>query len=162
MRFLSNKSIAHAAFNLLTAALVMMGNNSWAQSQVSPYGFPVTRLQTGMHVIEAEIAANQPTRMQGLMFRKEMGSGQGMAFVFDEPSKQCMWMKNTLLPLSVAFIDASGKIINIEDMEPQTETNHCSGRAAKYALEMNLGWFAKRGIKAGDAIKGLVELKAQN
>ena len=121
--------------------------------------FKVTRLTAGMHVIQAEVAANDPERQQGLMFRQKMGSNAGMVFVFDQAAKQCMWMKNTLLPLSVAFLDEKGAVINVEDMQPQTLASHCSAKPAKYALEMNLGWFKQRNIKPGIAIAGLPLLK---
>ena len=156
--------VTTTAFSLLTlvaAALPQPGMADTGSLQASRFGFPLTKLQVGMHVIEAEVAATQAARMQGLMYRQDMGTGQGMAFVFDGNSQQCMWMRNTLLPLSVAFLDANGRIINIEDMTPQTEDNHCSSKPAKYALEMNQGWFAKRGVRAGDVIKGLTDLKAQ-
>lgn len=121
--------------------------------------FKTVKLSAGMHMIQAEVAANDPERQQGLMFREKMGSNAGMVFVFEQPAKQCMWMKNTLLPLSVAFIDAQGKVINIEDMQPKTLESHCSKKAAKYALEMNLGWFAQKNIKPGIRIEGLPQVK---
>ena len=117
--------------------------------------FGVAELTAGMHLIKAEVAAKDPERQQGLMFREKMASNAGMVFVFDQTGPQCMWMKNTLLPLSVAFIDAGGKIINIEDMRPQTLDNHCAAKPARYALEMNLGWFKQNNIKPGTRIGGL-------
>lgn len=116
---------------------------------------PVTTLTIGMHLVKAEVAVNDQERSVGLMFRKEMPQNEGMVFRFPDPRQVCMWMKNTLLPLSVAFIDEDGKIINIEDMQPQTEVAHCAKRPARYALEMNLGWFRKKNIKPGTAIDGL-------
>ena len=110
---------------------------------------PVMELTAGMHRIEAEVAATDPNRQLGLMNRKTMPQQHGMLFVFNHENTHCMWMRNTLLPLSVAFVDANGVIINIEDMKPQTEDNHCAKQPARYALEMNLGWFAQRGIKPG-------------
>jgi uncharacterized protein len=117
--------------------------------------FGAAELTAGMHLIKAEVAASDPERQQGLMFREKMASNAGMVFVFDRAGPQCMWMKNTLLPLSVAFIDAEGKIINIEDMQPQTLDNHCAAKPARYALEMNLGWFRQKNIKPGLKIGGL-------
>lgn len=116
---------------------------------------PVMELTAGFHRIEAEVAANDQNRQVGLMNRKAMPTQRGMLFVFSQENTHCMWMRNTLLPLSVAFVDAEGKIINIEDMQPQTEDNHCARRPARYALEMNLGWFAQRGIKPGVRLGGL-------
>ena len=117
--------------------------------------FPAIQLAAGMHLIQAEVAQTDPQRQQGLMHREKMASNHGMVFVFDQAAPQCMWMKNTLLPLSVAFIDADGKIVNIEDMQPQTLDSHCSAKPVKYALEMNLGWFKQKNVKPGSAISGL-------
>lgn len=117
--------------------------------------FPTIQLSAGMHLIQAEVAATDPQRQQGLMFREKMANNHGMVFVFDQANPQCMWMKNTPLPLSVAFLDADGKIINIEDMQPKTLESHCSTKPAKYALEMNLGWFKQKNVKPGSAIGGL-------
>lgn len=108
-----------------------------------------------MHVIQAEIAATEPQRQQGLMFREKLAPNSGMVFLFGQPAQVCMWMKNTPLPLSVAFIDERGKIMNIEDMQPQTTDAHCAAGQATYALEMNKGWFAQKNIKPGTTIAGL-------
>jgi uncharacterized membrane protein (UPF0127 family) len=108
-----------------------------------------------MHVIRAEVAASPGEREQGLMFREKLGQNEGMVFLFGAPAGVCMWMKNTLIPLSVAFLDENGKIINIEDMKPQTLESHCAQKPAFYALEMNLGWFKQRNIKPGSVIEGL-------
>ena len=116
---------------------------------------PVVQLNAGMHLIRAELAADFNNRARGLMFRASMPQNAGMLFIFDEAGAQCMWMKNTLIPLSVAFIDDAGSIINIADMQPQTENSHCASRPARYALEMNRGWFAARGIKPGSRIGGI-------
>jgi uncharacterized membrane protein (UPF0127 family) len=118
-------------------------------------GLPVLQLNAGMHLIRAELAADYASRMRGLMFRATMPVNAGMLFIFDDVGRQCMWMKNTLLPLSVAFLDEHGAIINVEDMQPQTEDSHCASRPARYALEMNKGWFAGRGIKPGTRIGGI-------
>ncbi|NMM27477.1 MAG: DUF192 domain-containing protein [Glaciimonas sp.] len=118
--------------------------------------FRSTTLNAGMYVIKAEIAANEAERQQGLMFRQKMASNEGMIFDFEAPADVCMWMKNTLIPLSVAFIDNSGKIVNIEDMQPQTTNSHCAKKAVRYALEMNQGWFQQKNIKPGSVISGLV------
>src|ERR1700722_695310 len=110
---------------------------------------PTLDLSAGIHVIHAEIAYTNAVRMQGLMFREHLGPNQGMLFVFPELGEQCMWMKNTLIPLSVAFIDAKGAIINVEDMAPQTLDSHCAKAPARYALEMELGWVKKHGAANG-------------
>jgi uncharacterized membrane protein (UPF0127 family) len=116
---------------------------------------PVVQLQAGVHVIRAEVADSFGTRMQGLMHRRSLAQNAGMLFVFERPEIQCMWMKNTFVPLSVAFIDDQGAIVNIADMRPQTEDSHCASRPVRYALEMNRGWFAARGIKPGFRLKGI-------
>jgi uncharacterized protein len=112
-------------------------------------------LNAGMHVIHAEVMNTQQGRMQGLMHRKSLANNEGMLFFFPERSRHCMWMKNTFLPLSVAFIDDKGVIVNIEDMEPQTENQHCAARPVYFALEMKQGWFGQRGVKAGSVIGGI-------
>jgi uncharacterized membrane protein (UPF0127 family) len=105
--------------------------------------------------IRAEVADRPATRARGLMHRESLPDNHGMLFVFDASSRQCMWMKNTPLPLSVAFIKADGRIANIAQMQPQTETIHCSTENVLYALEMTQGWFWARAVKPGDAIGGL-------
>ena len=127
-----------------------------AFAQLPP--LPATQLSAGMHLIRAEVADSMEARMQGLMFRESMPQNAGMVFVFDEKAAHCMWMKNTLIPLSVAFIDETGTIINIADMQPHSEQSHCASRPARYALEMNKGWFAQRGIKPGAKLGGLEKL----
>lgn len=112
-------------------------------------------LTAGFHRIEAEVAADEPSRVQGLMHRRQMAANQGMLFVFVDVARHCMWMRNTPLPLSVAFLDGEGRILNVEDMRPYSETSHCAAGAARYALEMNQGWFSRKGIKPGDRIGGV-------
>jgi uncharacterized protein len=116
---------------------------------------PVAELRAGMHLIRAEVAADFSTRARGLMHRKGLAPNAGMLFIFDAPGDQCMWMKNTYIPLSVAFIDAQGAIINIADMQPHSEQTHCAARPALYALEMTQGWFKERGIKPGVKLSGI-------
>lgn len=125
------------------------------QAQQAQPALPTIPLQSGLYLIKAEVAANYSTRMQGLMYREKMAQGDGMLFVFPGKERQCMWMKNTPLPLSVAFIDEAGTILNIEDMQPHTEDSHCSAGPARYALEMNQGWFKTRKIGRGGKIAGL-------
>ena len=112
------------------------------------------RLSAGMHQIDVQIALSPEQRQIGLMFRKEMPQHEGMIFVFEAPTKQCFWMKNTLLPLTAAFVADDGTIVNLDDMKPQTENPHCSTKPVRYVLEMNKGWFAKKGIKAGGKLSG--------
>ncbi len=131
-------------------AALFVNAAAWAQGAM-----PLLELSAGFHRIEAEVAATDRDRQVGLMNRREMPPQRGMLFVFDHENTHCMWMRNTYLPLSVAFIDAKGVIINIEDMKPQTEDNHCAKVPARYALEMNVGWFAQRGIKPGMKLGGI-------
>jgi len=119
---------------------------------------PVVQLSAGMHLIRAEVAADNPSRGRGLMHRKSLGANAGMLFVFDQAAIHCMWMKNTYVPLSVAFLDEHGTIVNIADMQPHSEQSHCATRPSVYALEMAQGWFAQRGIKPGAKLGGLEKL----
>ncbi len=119
----------------------------------------VVELRAGMHLIRAEVAADYSTRGRGLMFRKSLAPNGGMLFIFDAADVHCMWMKNTYIPLSVAFLDAQGAIINIADMQPHSEQSHCAARPAVYALEMTRGWFAERGVKPGLKLGGLDKLR---
>ena len=139
---------------LSSAALFTLGGAAHAQSR--NINFPVTQLTVGINVIQVEVAENGPAREQGLMYRKSLALNSGMLFDFERPAqKVCMWMKNTDIPLSVAFMDNDGVILNIEDMQPQTLDNHCGleGKAVRYALEMDIGWFAQKHIRVGDQIK---------
>ena len=135
----------------LLAASLLAVLPGWAQQAQ----LPLLELFAGMHRIEAEIAATSASRQTGMMQRTSMAPQRGMLFVFPEVAKHCMWMRNTLLPLSVAFLDEKGKIINIEEMQPQSDANHCSTKPARYALEMNPGWFKSRGLGAGFGITGI-------
>jgi uncharacterized protein len=108
--------------------------------------------------VRAELARSDEEKRTGLMFRRALGENSGMVFVYEREERWAMWMKNTYVPLSVAFMDRNGKILNIEDMEPLTLDSHEAAEAAKYALEMNRGWFAKHGIKPGDRVQGLEKL----
>ena len=112
-------------------------------------------LKINGHSIRAEVANSEEDRRTGLMFRKSLAENQGMLFIYEKEGRYAMWMKNTNVALSVAFIDRNGAILNIEDMEPQTEDSHGSKGVAKFSLEMNQGWFKKRGIKKGDHVAGL-------
>jgi uncharacterized protein len=105
-------------------------------------------------LIDTQLATNPEQRETGLMFRKEMPASEGMLFVFERASEQCFWMKNTLLPLTAAFVADDGTIVNLADMKPQTTNSHCSTQPVRYVLEMNLGWFDKKGIKAGFKLGG--------
>ncbi|WP_083384141.1 MULTISPECIES: DUF192 domain-containing protein [Cupriavidus] len=136
----------------LTATTLAFAQGAAAQAQT---GLPEIQLTAGMYAIQTEVAATPESREIGLMYRKTMPASHGMLFVFEQKAGNCFWMKNTDLPLSIAFLADDGTIVNIEDMAPQTEDNHCPRAAVRYALEMNQGWFKQKGIKAGARIGGL-------
>jgi uncharacterized membrane protein (UPF0127 family) len=127
---------------------------TWAQDQ--PQNLAATTLKVGMHSIRAQLATTPMQRQIGLMHRREMPSHEGMLFVFDEPQQQCFWMRNTLIPLSIAFLAEDGTVVNLADMKPQSDESHCSAKPVRFVLEMNQGWFAKRGVKPGTRISGEV------
>ena len=114
-----------------------------------------TKLTAGIHVITAEIASTPQSRMIGLMMRERLAPNHGMVFVFEDKSQHCFWMRNTLIPLSIAFIDDDGTVVSIADMSPKSEASTCPQLPVRYALEMDHGWFAKRGVTAGQKISGL-------
>ena len=142
-------------FALSICSAILLFLSAQAQAEM-----PRMELTAGLHRIDAEVAATHPNRMQGLMYRQNMAANQGMLFVFTQTERHCMWMRNTLLPLSVAFLDEQGRVINIENMKPQTESNHCAAAPARFALEMNMGWFAHKGIKPGQRIGGIEKAPA--
>lgn len=125
-----------------------------AFAQEPQMSLPRVKLSAGMHQIDAQLAQSAEQRTIGLMHRREMPQHEGMLFIFEQPSVQCFWMKNTLLPLSAAFVSDDGTIVNLVDMKPQTLDSHCSLKPVRYVLEMNQGWFAKKGIKAGARLAG--------
>lgn len=120
-----------------------------------PQSLPITRLKVGGHPVDAEVAATAAERQIGLMYRFNLPADRGMLFVFPERQPLAFWMRNTFIPLSIAFIDAEGRILNVEDMAPRDETSVPSRGLALYALEMRKGWFADRGVGAGARITGL-------
>ena len=136
------------AFVLAAAALAAAAQD---QPQMD---LPHKTHTTNMHQIDVQVAASFDQRMTGLMFRKEMPQHEGMLFVFDQPTVQCFWMKNTYLPLTAAFVADDGTIVNLADMKPLTEASHCSAKPVRFVLEMNQGWFAKKGIKPGMKLSG--------
>ena len=143
-----NKSLRLLGWALSLAAAGVM-----AQNAPQPKLDTLT-LSAGMHNIRAEVARTPQQTQTGMMWRREMAPHEGMLFVFDALEKRCFWMKNTLLPLSIAFIADDGRIVSLSDMQPQSEESHCSAEPVRFALEMNQGWFAKRGIKPGFKLKG--------
>ena len=139
----------------LLSGAVLIAASFLATAQEAQMDLPRVKLSAGMHQIDSQVASTPGQRSTGLMYRKTMPQHEGMLFVFEQPTKQCFWMKNTLLPLTAAFVDDDGTIVNLEDMKPQTENNHCAASPARFALEMNQGWFASKGIKAGQRIGGV-------
>jgi hypothetical protein len=137
--------------SLLVLSVSLLGA---AQAQEPQGHLERVKITAGMYQIDAQVAQNSAQREYGLMFRKEMADTEGMVFVFEQPSEQCFWMKNTILPLTAAFIADDGRIVNLADMQPQTENTHCSTEPVRFVLEMNQGWFAKRGIKPGSKLGG--------
>jgi hypothetical protein len=141
------------------AALLALLLSAPASAQTSAE-MPVRQLRISNHTLSVEVAHTQATRSQGLMYRQSLGENSGMLFVFPRPERYSMWMMNTDIPLSVAFLDEGGTILNIADMMPRTATAHRSAGASKYAVEMNRGWFAARNIKPGDRVTGLDKVPA--
>ena len=138
---------------LFFAMALAMSAPAWAQGQAQ-LNLPRTLMSVGVHQIDAQVARTPQEHAIGLMFRKEMPPNEGMLFVFKEPSKQCFWMKNTLLGLTAAFVADDGTVVNLEDMQANTTDSHCSSQPVRYVLEVNQGWFTKKGIKAGAKLSG--------
>lgn len=138
--------IAHA----LALALALP---AWAQTGPQPR-LPTEKLGIGMSIVNAEIARTPDQQQTGMMFRTTMGDHEGMLFVNDDIGTRCFWMRNTLIPLSIAFIADDGTIVNIDEMQPKTDDSHCSAKPVRYVLEMPKGWFAKRNITAGTKVRG--------
>ncbi len=142
-----------AALVVLAAALAAVPGAS-AQDQL-PAKLRAIPIKVGGHPLKVELADNDAARARGLMYRQAIGRNDGMLFVFPELGYHSMWMMNTYIPLSVAFLDAQGRILNILDMEPKTQGTHTSAGPARFAVETNKGWFAEKKIKAGDKVTGL-------
>ena len=140
----------------LTSLFCLLALSAWpAWAQDKPQTqLPRVALSAGMHLINAQVAATPEQRSIGLMHRQEMPTNEGMLFAFEQAGVQCFWMKNTLLPLTAAFVADDGTIVNLADMKPQTLDSHCSAQPVRFVLEMNQGWFAKRGIQAGSKLGG--------
>jgi uncharacterized protein len=153
------KKLNHLRFNRFLAiwlsiylSSTLASLTAWAQEPQTQ--LPRTTLTAGMFQIDAQVAQTPDQRAVGLMHRKEMPQAEGMLFVFESSSQQCFWMKNTILPLTAAFIADDGTIVNLADMKPQALDSHCSAKPVRFVLEMNQGWFAKKGLKAGSKLGG--------
>ena len=151
IKFDSRRRLAQGLSVLALLSLSLTGN-----AQDRPQKLPTTQLTAGMHLIRAEIADEEGERQIGLMHRPSMPANEGMVFVFERPEVQCFWMRNTLIPLSIAFLDDEGRIVNIEEMKPLSDDSHCSKKPVRFVLEMNKGWFDKRGLKPGSVLGGTV------
>ena len=131
-----------------------LGLTLQVQAQQAQMDLPRTRLSAGMHLLDVQLAQTPQERQIGLMFRKEMPQHEGMLFVFEQPATQCFWMRNTLIPLTAAFVADDGTIVNLADMKPLSDDSHCSAKPVRFVLEMNQGWFARRNIAAGYKLGG--------
>jgi uncharacterized membrane protein (UPF0127 family) len=141
----------------IACGLLLVGSLASAQSNPAPQmGLARTTLTAGMHRLDVQLAQTPDQRQIGLMWRKDMPVHEGMLFVFEQASTQCFWMRNTLIPLTAAFVEDDGTIVNLADMQPQSDDSHCSSKPVRFVLEMNQGWFTKRQIKPGFKLGGTV------
>lgn len=153
---MSALSLASRFFSRLALA-AWLAPWALAQAQDAPQlNLPRVELSAGMHRIDAQVAQKPLERQIGLMQRKSMAPHEGMLFIFEQPAVQCFWMKNTLLPLTAAFVADDGSVVNLADMKPETTDSHCSDKPVRFVLEMGQGWFKARGIKAGSKLSGPV------
>jgi len=151
--------IKRSSIGLLAALFFTLALSNTAHAQSPAAGqpqldLPRTTITAGLHRIDAQVASSPGQRQTGLMFRRTMPQHEGMLFVFEAPEVQCFWMKNTLIPLTAAFVASDGTIVNLADMQPLDETSHCSAKPVRFVLEMNQGWFAARHLRAGHRLAG--------
>ena len=159
---LASRTDAWASRTWRCALLLLLGLTGGLASSATraqaaagqPQRLQAITLGAGMHNIRAELAMTPEQRQMGLMYRRDLASHEGMLFVFEAAQPQCFWMRNTPTPLTIAFVADDGAIVNLADMKPFDESSHCSTLPVRYVLEMNQGWFAKRGIKAGFKLTG--------
>lgn len=138
-----------------SVCLAFAAGTAQVRAQTAPQPrLPTLTLSAGMHLIQAELATTPAQQAIGMMQRRTMAANEGMLFVYGAPDRLCFWMRNTLVPLTIAFIADDGRIVHLADMQPLDETSHCTPEPVRYALEMNQGWFAKRGMKKGDHLRG--------
>jgi uncharacterized membrane protein (UPF0127 family) len=143
----------NALLSRLLCLCLLASGTAWSQDGPQ-LNLPRVGLTVGMHRIDAQVADTPQSRTIGLMFRQSMATNEGMLFVFEQPATQCFWMRNTLLPLTAAFVADDGRIVNLADMKTQTEDSHCSEEPVRFVLEMNQGWFARKNIKKGAKLGG--------
>jgi len=148
------KTTPPTTMKAMLAHVLMLVSMSALAQDAPQLDLPRTTLQAGMHLIQAQVASTPQQRAMGLMHRAEMPANEGMLFVFEQPAVQCFWMKNTLLPLTAAFVQDDGTVVNLADMQPQSLDSHCSASPVRYVLEMHQGWFARRGIQNGFKLSG--------
>ncbi len=150
---LHNDAMTPFFARLMCIVLLLASSSAYTQAQPQT-NLPRVKLQAGMYQIDAQVALTPDQRQTGLMHRADMPQHEGMLFVFEQATQQCFWMKNTLLPLTAAFVADDGTIVNLADMQPETTDSHCSAKPVRYVLEMNRGWFARKSIKAGYRLAG--------
>jgi uncharacterized membrane protein (UPF0127 family) len=153
MTYINRRRLALAAALATALCGLLPASSALAQTGPQPR-LPTVNLTAGMHVIKAEVAITPEQQAAGMMFRREMPGNEGMLFVNEAAGVRCFWMKNTLVPITIAFLADDGTIVNLADMQPQSERSHCSAAAVRFALEMSQGWFAKRGIQPGFRLRG--------
>ena len=151
-----SRLLPHVCLRWMNACLMLLGigMSLQAMAQQPQMNLPRARLSAGMHLLDVQLAQTPQERQIGLMFRREMPQHEGMLFVFEQPATQCFWMRNTLIPLTAAFLADDGTIVNLADMKPQSDDSHCSTKPVRFVLEMNQGWFAKRNIASGYKLGG--------
>jgi uncharacterized membrane protein (UPF0127 family) len=147
--------LLRAALSAVLAWTPLLSAAQLAQGQPQR-GLPTTEIRLGMFLIQAMVASSPQQREIGLMHRRDLGSHEGMLFVFERAGVQCFWMKNTLIPLTAAFIADDGRIVNMADMEPLSLASHCSAEPVRYVLEMNQGWFAQKRVQRGAQLTGRI------
>lgn len=147
-----SKSMPRRFLAVLALAALVTGA-AMAQDRPQPR-LETIELTAGMHLIRAEVAQTAQQQATGMMFRTAMGANEGMLFVNEQAGVRCFWMRNTLIPLSIAFIADDGTIVNIAEMQPRSDDSHCSARPVRFALEMPKGWFSRRGIQPGAKLRG--------
>lgn len=148
------KTMSPNAMKIMLVSVLMLLLTPALAQDAPQLDLPRTTLKAGMHLIQAQVASTPQQRAVGLMHRADMPANEGMLFVFEQPAVQCFWMKNTLLPLTAAFVQDDGTVVNLADMQPQSLDSHCSAKPVRYVLEMRQGWFAKRGIQHGFRLSG--------
>lgn len=148
---ISQNNAIQCALTLFLSAVMHMTASAQGVPQTQ---LPRATLNAGMHLMQVQLAQDFEQRQIGLMWRKEMPQNEGMLFIFEQAGVQCFWMRNTLLPLTAAFVSDDGTIVNLADMKPQNDSSHCSHKPVRFVLEMNQGWFAKRNLQAGYKLTG--------